>query len=521
MAIDRMEHTLTPAPETEEIEPSRPGTRRWWILGIVGLAVVGAAWWLLVRDGGDATDGDAAAPLRTSQVVRSDLTQTESLEGTLGRLAGDPVTAGSQGTVTAAAAAGTTVNQGDVLVAVDGDPTVLLLGDTAAFRDLGPSEDLVSVNSRSLGTVTWVAKVGSVVEEGSVLYEVNGQPVVALYGDTPAYRTMQDISRGANLEGDDILQLEQALTNLGYNANTVTVDGEFTANTAAMVADWQEDVGAPVDGVVQLGEVVFIPGPGVVVETGVAVGDTVNDGRIVASLTGASPSTGDDVLVLEQNLAELGFDAEGELIVDGTWDAATTTAVMAWQEAVGAVVDGVVGLGEVWVSPTPLRITEQIAGVGSTVNPGAPVLAVSSSETVVTVDLPTEDQGSLDIGDSVTVILPDRTETPGTVTEVATIATVNQQGQASLAVTIALDDVAAAGGLDEAPVDVEYVTDTAFGVLAVPVTALVALAEGGYAVEVEQLDGSTRLVAVDPGFFADGLVEIEAQLAAGDRVVIP
>jgi multidrug efflux pump subunit AcrA (membrane-fusion protein) len=89
-------------------------------------------------------------------------------------------------------------------------------------------------------------------------------------------------------------------------------------------------------------------------------------------------------------------------------------------------------------------------------------------------------------------------------------------------VVVELDDVAAAAGLDQAPVDVEVITDRADGVMAVPVTALVALAEGGYAVEVEQPDGTTRLVAVDPGMYAEGLVEVASDgLQPGDRVVAP
>ena len=76
--------------------------------------------------------------------------------------------------------------------------------------------------------------------------------------------------------------------------------------------------------------------------------------------------------------------------------------------------------------------------------------------------------------------------------------------------------------LDQAPVDVEVVSDRADDVLAVPVTALLALAEGGYAVEVVTEDGSTVLVAVDPGLFADGFVEVtSSSLQAGMDVVIP
>jgi multidrug efflux pump subunit AcrA (membrane-fusion protein) len=71
-------------------------------------------------------------------------------------------------------------------------------------------------------------------------------------------------------------------------------------------------------------------------------------------------------------------------------------------------------------------------------------------------------------------------------------------------------------------VDVDVVSDSVSGVVAVPVSALVALSEGGYAVEVQQNDGSTVLVAVEPGFYADGLVEVtETQVTPGMLVVVP
>ena len=74
----------------------------------------------------------------------------------------------------------------------------------------------------------------------------------------------------------------------------------------------------------------------------------------------------------------------------------------------------------------------------------------------------------------------------------------------------------------EAPVDVEIVTDRAEDVLAVPVAALVALAEGGYAVEVDTGGGTVRLVSIETGFYADGLVEVTSSgLEPGDRVVVP
>ena len=78
-----------------------------------------------------------------------------------------------------------------------------------------------------------------------------------------------------------------------------------------------------------------------------------------------------------------------------------------------------------------------------------------------------------------------------------------------------------AAGLDEAPVDVEVISDSVLDVIAVPVSALVALAEGGYAVEMQTATG-TQLVSVEPGFYAGGLVEVKSGgLSVGDLVVVP
>ena len=60
--------------------------------------------------------------------------------------------------------------------------------------------------------------------------------------------------------------------------------------------------------------------------------------------------------------------------------------------------------------------------------------------------------------------------------------------------------------------------------LVVPVAALLALANGGYAVELVAADGTHSLVGVTLGLFddADGLVQITGSgVQAGARVVVP
>jgi len=54
----------------------------------------------------------------------------------------------------------------------------------------------------------------------------------------------------------------------------------------------------------------------------------------------------------------------------------------------------------------------------------------------------------------------------------------------------------------------------------VPVRALLALSEGGYAVETVR-NGIRKLVAVELGAFADGFVEITGRVQPGTKVVVP
>jgi peptidoglycan hydrolase-like protein with peptidoglycan-binding domain len=314
-----------------------------------------------------------------------------------------------------------------------------------------------------------------------------------------------------------VAQLEAALATLGYTG--FTVDDEFSDATENAVENWQEDIGATEDGIVDLGEIFFIPGPSII--TGVTQVGTQVGASQAAVVVATEPLTpGADVAQLEAALVALGY-GDG-LTVDDTFTSETRDAVLSWQTDIGADNDGIVNLGEVYFSADALRISDQLASIGANIGNGSPVLAITAADIVVKVDLSADDQGLVATGDSVVVILPGNVEVAATIDSVATIATFDQQGNAIFEVVISLDDTSAAAGLDEAPVDVDVVSDSVSGVVAVPVSALVALSEGGYAVEVQQSDGTTVLVAVEPGFYADGLVEVtETQLAPGMLVVVP
>ncbi len=496
--------------------------RRWirWVgVGTVAVVAIAAIGYYTQRDSSEADVGTSTA-LAFGDVVVTDLVEETIYDGTLGRPAGESLAAGSAGTITSLPAVGETLTQGDVVFAVDARSVILLFGETPHFRTIARSSDDQAVVSRTQGTITAIADVGTVIEQGDVLFAVDGNPVIALYGDTPAYRGLADLS--TNLTGPDVLQLEEALDALGFVSDgEMTIDDEFTSATASVVEQWQAAASLDEDGVVDLGEIVFITGPTEVSSAMLAIGDSVGAGQVVVSVSDSDPMTGADVEQLESALAALGYNADGALAVDGQFTAETSLAVKAFETDYGLTVDGRITADEVMFVAASVRVADRLGSLGGTVGPGTPVLAVTGEQTVVTIELPAADQGTLTEGMSVTVELPDGTDVSATVTSVATVATI-AGNETVFEVEVELDDPTAAAGLDEAPVDVSVITDSVENVMAVPVAALLALAEGGYAVELDTGGGTTRLVSVEPGFFADGLVEIVSDgVEPGDRVVVP
>jgi len=89
-------------------------------------------------------------------------------------------------------------------------------------------------------------------------------------------------------------------------------------------------------------------------------------------------------------------------------------------------------------------------------------------------------------------------------------------------VQVKLTDPGAAGSLDQAPVTVYITTASVRNALAVPVTALVAQASGGYDVEVVERGNTRRFVPVTPGIFDDtsGLVQVTGGLVPGQSIVV-
>jgi peptidoglycan hydrolase-like protein with peptidoglycan-binding domain len=125
------------------------------------------------------------------------------------------------------------------------------------------------------GVLTAAAAPATVVTRGQRLYEVDGRPVVLLYGTRPVWREF----RPGMAPGEDVRQLEQNLAALGFTGSRP--DNRFTAATAAAVRRWQQRLGRPRTGRLALGSLVFAPGAVRVVEALVPPGAHLGGGPVL------------------------------------------------------------------------------------------------------------------------------------------------------------------------------------------------------------------------------------------------
>jgi hypothetical protein len=249
----------------------------------------------------------------------------------------------------------------------------------------------------------------------------------------------------------------------------------------------------------------------------------VNDQPVVAFFGGTpvfrvidKPGiTGNDVLVVRRNLAELGYAVRSR--TPETSDAGLLAALKRWQTKLGVTPPGALRPGQVAMLSRGGRVSDVTAKLGGDV--ASPILRVTATKRVITVPMAATDSRSVRRGARVRVVLPDAREISAKVTAIGRTARSTDPDSdepTKLTVTISPKKPADVANLDEATVQVRFTTVSRKGVLAVPVGALVALREGGYALQTPE----GGLVAVEVGVFASGVVEVGGDgVTEGLRVV--
>jgi peptidoglycan hydrolase-like protein with peptidoglycan-binding domain len=263
------------------------------------------------------------------------------------------------------------------------------------------------------------------------------------------------------------------------------------------------------------------------------------DDRPVVLLCGTVPAyralrvgvKGRDVRQLNRNLHQLGYDTDAHVRIgagDSAFTPETEQALEVLQRKKGVGVTGRLATDDAVFLPEAVRIAKVTGQVGAPARPGAPVLSATSDTLQVQVNLDSSQQGEVKKGDRAQITLPGNTPVTGRVAGFGRVAQApagqgSQAADATIPTFISLDDPAKAGGLDQAPVQVDITTKGVDNALSVPVTALVGKAGGGFAVEVVRAGDRRELVAVKLGLFdtGGGRVQVEGDLGAGDSVVVP
>jgi len=225
---------------------------------VVLLAVLVGGAGLALRGAPRPAASPSIAPVATATVTRTDLTRSESFDGTLAYGAATALKGAGEGILTALPAVGDVVDRGSVIYRVNDRPVPVFLGDTPLFRPL----DL------GLGTV-----IGAPVDPGA---DPTSPPVAPPAPPAP-------------IVGADVAMVAANLAALGYPAAGVSSDphkARWSRALSRALARWQKSAGLEATGTLAPGAVVVLPAKARVSSVAAQVGDVV--AGEVLSLTGTS-----------------------------------------------------------------------------------------------------------------------------------------------------------------------------------------------------------------------------------------
>jgi multidrug efflux pump subunit AcrA (membrane-fusion protein) len=496
------------------------GRARRRLLAIVGLVLVVAVVVVIATDpfgGSEKSTGgvvDNASAVSLVSVKRQSLSQQTQVSGTLGYAGSSSIRVPSGTAPSAVQQSSQQVTSAETMLA---SARATLVSDTQALSD----HQATLTAARAKEQVDCAG--GGAAEAASA----NSSP--SSENNSP--------SGGGSSCSSDVQAVSQAQQNAASTTAKVTADSSQVSSAEKQLASAQSNLSTARSSAALYGQgstFTALPSVGQIISRGQSLYEI--SGQPVLLLYGSvaptraftlGMSAGPDVGELNANLQALGY---GQGLAGDEFTSATAAAIRALQSAHGASVTGELLLGSVVFHPGPVRVTSVTPTVGQTVMPGS-VLAITSIARQVKVALDASQQGSVKVGDQVTITLPDNQSTPGKITYVSSVATTpsssghgsEEESAPTVEVQATPTNPAATGHLDQAPVNVEITTERVENVLAVPVDALLALAGGGYAVEVAE-GRVHRLEAVTVGLFddAEGVVQVSGQgVSAGQRVVVP
>lgn len=379
-----------------------------------------------------------------------------------------------------------------------------------------------TVEVRTGGVLTHVPEPGAAVGPGEPLYARNGRPAFFLQGDVPLWRTVK-----LGDWGPDVRALNEALADARL-LDPDAVGDVFEVETNAAVITMYEQAGY---------EIPTATPEGV---SRIERAERRYDDAL-ADLAAAEAA-----LAAAEAGAGAGIDTSGVVPDPYALDVAVRDAsarVEAAEERLTAARSERVSPSDVLLLDTPAVLVDDVPAQVGDALPGE-VLSWTGEHVSAEAELDRRQAEAIEVGDAVTLTAAGGKETGGLVAEVratggagdtegtgdtagtgGTEGTGREPAPGSHLLRVEVPDQAAVRAHVDEPVRIEVTTGKGQEVLAVPVTALVALTGGGFAVEKVTpgaAPGDGPLVPVGIGVVSDTEVQVSSpDLRAGDEVWTP
>ena len=531
--------------------------------------------------------------LTTVSIKKGDLENKEEYNGTLQQTDKKVLKTATAGVVTYLPDEGAVISFGEILFAIDNKPAILLEGETPFYRSLDmnsdPGKDIEQLENALvfLGYAaddfvpdqTFDQETSDMLNNLFTDYgietksEITPEEQIAIKNKEDQIETIRDtIDSGGTTLAEvnnkkktlDDLQEDSVTTLAEVNNKKKTLDDAIENSTKENAA-WQA-ANNLIDGYYQQIEILKdLTNP----KTAAKSQDTrddeiknyedlIEEQKRIREMEEGEGSVVDAAEALTIENAQKAYDEALESYNNGV-DAAEALAIenaqKAYDEALESYNKGVDKAAELQqaeeeleelqlssksetfsptnalASETPIIVGSYITSEGSVVAANSQMYNISSTGVEVVFQIDASDQDIVSVGDSVEVELPSEDRIKATVSYVDPVVTQGQNGD-FIEVKLDISSTEDVKVYDQAPVDVFVTSEVSQDVLYVPVNALIALAEGGYALEIyngesevgvfEGVSGvDTTYVGVEIGVFTDGFVEVSGNISEGMIVVVP
>lgn len=515
----------------------------------------------------EAATSNKTLELTTVSIQKGDLEKKEEYNGTLRQTDSKVLNSPMSGVVTYVPKEGTVISFGQVLFAIDNKPVILLEGTTPFYRTLdlnsNPGPDVLQLEE----ALIYLGYAAEDFVSDETFDEVTSKMLNSLYIDY-GIDTKSDITPVEqvviNLKEAEVESIENIIEDGGISKTFVDDKkkqlDDLIKNSSVSTAELN-DKKKKLDDAKEAA-----------IEESAAwqvANNLVDDYYVQITLlqdltnpkTNAKSSSEreDEIKVYEDLIEEQkrirDLEKGKESGIDATEALAIETAQKAYDDALDEYNNGVDQVSELakakeeleelrlssrsetfsptnaYASETSLIVGSYINEVGSAVALNSPLYNISSIGIEVVFQVDATDQETVSLGDRVEIELPTDERVPTVISFIDQVVTQTQAGE-FIEVTLEVLNPEEIEAYDQAPVKVFVTTEISADVLYVPVNALLALAEGGYALEVYEgevetgtFNGEsgvdTNYIAVEIGVFTDGFVEVKGNISEGQVVVVP